>query len=218
MNQFLHCVEDHRLVIECDTICLRLKKLEKLKMQEFIAERTESNAKFIYAPIQKNKLQMFFSLRVSKQMKVSGTIVTVQSSYQVFSWFMVTQSQQVSIRVIVESELRPVPWALAKLNGEMCSIPKSKVIKVIKSEVSLVSSLPKNTVTVFDAMVIKTFGDVSDQLLSTITKQSSQVVFFINDHYDCFCKKPGKRSKSPIWSNPARHRSESPSEFQNISV
>lgn len=96
------------------------------------------------------------------------------------------------MRDIVEYELGPIPLTFAKPKGEMRSTPKSKVINAIESDVSLVSSLPEDTVRVFDAMVhmqqlpkgIETFSDVSDELLSTITKQSSRVVFFVSDKYD----------------------------------
>lgn len=53
MNHSLHCVEDHRLV---QHDLLKAEEVGKTLMQEFIAEQIESNAKFVYAPIQKNKL------------------------------------------------------------------------------------------------------------------------------------------------------------------
>ena len=67
----------------------------------------------------------------------------------------------------MEYELGPVPWVLAKPKGEMWSTPKSKIIKDIEKEFPLNTSLPGNTVRVFDAMVliqqlpegVNTFGD-----------------------------------------------------------
>ena len=125
-------------------------------------------------------------------MKVNEKTVTVKSSYQVFSRFMIQQSRQVSMRDIVEYELRPVLWALAKPNGEMWSTAKSKIIKNIEKEIPITTSLPENTVRVFDAMVLiqqlaegfNTFGDVSDHGLSRITKNTSRCFFLVSDQYD----------------------------------
>ena len=59
-----------------------------------------------------------------------------------FSQFMmIQQSRQGGIRDIVEYELGPVLWALAKPNGEMWSTPKSKIIKDIEKDIPLTTSL-----------------------------------------------------------------------------
>ena len=83
-------------------------------------------------------------------MKVNEKTATVKSSYQVFSRFMmIQQSRKVGMRDTVKYELGPVPWALAKPNGEMWSTPKSKINKDIEKETPLTTSLPENTVRVF---------------------------------------------------------------------
>ena len=100
------------------------------QLPEFLAERTESN---FYTPIKQSKLQTFGSLRISKDVKVNEKTVTVKSSYQVFSQFMmIQQSRQVNMRDIAEYELGPIPWAFTKPNREMWNTPKSKIIKDIE--------------------------------------------------------------------------------------
>ena len=169
---------------------LQAEKIGTNQLQEFVAERIESHKKSFYAPIKQNKLQTFSSLRISKDVKVNEKTVTVKSSYQVFSRFMmIQQSRQVSMRDIVEYELVSVPWALAKPNGKMRSTPKSKIIKDIKKEIPFTTSLPENTARVFDVMVliqqlpegVSSFGDVSDHILNRITKNTSRCVFLVSE-------------------------------------
>ena len=96
------------------------------------------------------------------------------------------------MRDIVECEVGPVPWALAKPNAEMWSTPKSKIIKDIEKNIPLTTTLPENTIRVFDAMVliqqlpkgVNTFGDVSDHILNIITKNTFHCVFLMSDQYD----------------------------------
>ena len=171
---------------------LLAEKIERNQLQEFVGERTESNKKSFYAPIKQNKLQAFASLRINKDVKAKEKTVAAKSSYQVFSRFMmIQQSRQVSMRDIVEYKLGPVPWAFAKPTGERWSTSKSKIIKDIKTEIPLTTSLPENTARIFDAMVliqqlpegVNTFGDVSDHLLNRITKNTSRCVFLVSDQY-----------------------------------
>ena len=93
----------------------------------------------------------------------------------------------------MEYELGPVHWALPKPNGEIWSTPKSTIIKDIEKDILLTTSLPENTIRVFDAMVfliqqlpkvVKTFRDVSDHILNRITKNTSRCVFLVSDQYD----------------------------------
>ena len=70
---------------------LQAEKIGRNQLEEFVAERTESNKKSFYAPIKQKKLQTFSSLRIRKDVKVNEKTVTVQSSYQVFSRFMMIQ-------------------------------------------------------------------------------------------------------------------------------
>ena len=96
------------------------------------------------------------------------------------------------MRDFVEYELGPVHWALPKPNGEIWSTPKSTTIKDIKKDILLTTSLPENTIRVFDAMVliqqlpkvVKTFEDVSDHTLNRITKNTSRSVLLVSDQYD----------------------------------
>ena len=103
---------------------LQAEKIGRNQLQEFVAERIESNKKSFYAPIKQNKLQTFASLRISKDVNVNEKTVIVKSSYQLFSRFMmIQQSLYVSMRDTLEYQLGPVPWALAKTNGEMWGTP-----------------------------------------------------------------------------------------------
>ena len=176
---------------------LQAEKIGRNELQEFVAGRIESSKKSFYAPIKQNKLQTFASLRISKDVKVNEKTVNVkssyQSSYQVFSRFIMIQlSRQVNMSDIVEYELGPVPWSLAQPNGEMWSTPKNKIIKDIEKEIPLTTSLPENTIRVFDAMVlilqlpegVNTFGDVSDHILNRIPKNTSRSVFLASDQSD----------------------------------
>ena len=72
----------------------------------------------------------------------------------------------------------------------MWGTPKSEII--LEKEIPLTTSLPENTVRVFDAIVliqklpegVNTFGDVSDHILNRITKNTSLCVFLVSDQYD----------------------------------
>ena len=74
----------------------------------------------------------------------------------------------------------------------MWSTAKSKIIKNIEKEIPIITSLPENTVRVFDAMVliqqlaegVNTFGDISDHSLNRITKNTSRCFFLVSDQYD----------------------------------
>ena len=55
---------------------LQAEKIGRNQLQEFVAERIESNKKSFYAPIKQSKLQTFASLRISK---VNEKMVTVKS-------------------------------------------------------------------------------------------------------------------------------------------
>ena len=78
---------------------VQAEKIGRNQLQEFVAERTESNKKSFYAPIKQSKLQTFVSLRISKDMKVNEKTATVKSRYQVFCRFMmIQQSRKVSMR------------------------------------------------------------------------------------------------------------------------
>ena len=88
-------------VIECSMICYRQKKLRGISYKSSLLRELNQIKKSFCAPIKQNKLQTFSSLRISKDVKVNEKTVTVKSSYQVFSRFMIQQSRQVSMRDIV---------------------------------------------------------------------------------------------------------------------
>ena len=88
-------------------------------------------------------------------------------------------------------ELSPGP--LQSLMEECGVLPKAKLSKTWKKKFHLPpTSLPENTVRVFDAMVLiqqlregfHTFRDVPDHILNRITKNASRCVFLVSDQYD----------------------------------
>ena len=208
---------------------LQVEKIGRNQLQEFVAERIESNKKSFYAPIKQNKLQTFASLRISKDMNVNEKTVIVKSSYQLFSRFMmIQQSLYVSMRDTVEYELGTVPWALAKTNGEMWGTPKSEIIKDIEKEIPLTTSLPENTVRVFDAIVliqklpegVNTFGDASDHILNRITKNTSLCVFLVSDQYDpasiISLEREARSHSGQIRTTPKRQEHKVPVNFEKF--
>ena len=66
---------------------LQEEKIWKNQLQQFVAEQIASNKEFFYALIKQKKLQIFASLRISKDVKVNKKTVTVKSSHQTFSQF-----------------------------------------------------------------------------------------------------------------------------------
>ena len=74
---------------------------------------------------------------------------------------------------MVQYELGPLPWTVAKPNRKISSSPKSALINTFEKEVPMVHLLPENTVKIFDAMLVteelpisvETFGHISDFIL-----------------------------------------------------
>ena len=93
---------------------------------------------------------------------------------------------------MVQYELGPLSWALAKPNGRMRSSPKSALINTFDKEVPLVHLSPENTVKIFDAMVLiqqlptslEIFGDISDFILAKIMHHHAKITCWVSDQYD----------------------------------
>ena len=81
------------------------------------------------------------------------------------------------------------PGPLRSLMEKFGVLPKAKLSKTSKKIFHLPPVYLKNTVRVFDAMVltqqlpkgVSTFGDVSDHILNRITKNISRCVFLVSD-------------------------------------
>ena len=93
---------------------------------------------------------------------------------------------------MVQYELGPLLWALAKPNGKMRSSQKSALINTFEKEVPLVHLLPENTVKLFDAMVLipqlptslEIFRDISDFILAQIMHHHTRITCLVSDQYD----------------------------------
>ena len=86
----------------------------------------------------RKKMKSFAELWVQKKVKVNEELVTVKASHHTFSKFlMIQRSRQIDMRDMVQYEIGPLPWALAKPNG---------ITNISEKEVPLVHLLPKNTV------------------------------------------------------------------------
>ena len=124
---------------------LQAEKIVKNQLQEFIAERIESNKKSFYTPIKQNKLKTFSSLRISKDVKVneknSHCKIELSSVTSIYDDSTITTSQHERC-----CRVRASTCPLAKPNGEMWSTPKSKIIKDIEKEIPFTISLPENSV------------------------------------------------------------------------
>ena len=127
-------------------------------------------------------MKSFAELRVQKKVKINEKLI-VKASYHTFSKFLIIQrSRQIDMRDMVQYELGPLPWALAKPNGKTRSSSKSALINKFDKEVPLVHLLPENTVKIFDAMVLiqqlptslGTIGDISDFILAKIMQQQAR--------------------------------------------
>ena len=125
------------------TDLLKAENVGKRQLEKFIAERVESNNVSFYLPIQKNKLKSFAELRVQKKVKVNEKLVTEKASYHMFSKFLIIQrSRQIDMKDMVQYEVGPFPWALAKPNGKTRSSTKSALMNTCEKEVPLVHLLP----------------------------------------------------------------------------
>ena len=97
------------------------------------------------------------------------------------------------------------PGPLRSLMEKFGVLPKAKLSKTSKKIFHLPPVYLKNTVRVFDAMVltqqlpkgVSILGDVSDHILNRITKNITRCVFLVSDQYDlASIKSLGREARS----------------------
>ena len=158
----------------------------------FISSRIESGVTGFHDPIKKNKLKTFCSLSKKRQIKVKDTFVAVKSDREIFARLLVIQRKRgIDIKDVLKFELSSLPLSLATVNGTLCKTVKSKLFQSFMPLISTISSDHNNIPVIADGMVLlqklppylATFGELSDYLLSKITKGSNRISYFVTDQY-----------------------------------
>ena len=137
-------------------------------------------------------------------MSTKNFTVAVKADRQTYARLItIQQHRNVDLKEVLKYELSALPLSIANPDGSLCKTVKSKLHSVLEPSIPQILSPPSNTIAIFDAMVLlcklppflETFGDISDHILSKITKGSGRIVFFVTDHYREYSIKSMERER-----------------------
>ncbi len=167
------------------------------EMDKFIQSRLSSQETEFFSPMKRPTLHTFASLnkRVNSQRKQSVQQLNVDR--QIFSRLtVIAQSRDIDIKGIMEYELAPVPLSLFNLDGSMRKTAKNMTLTWMEKDYA-VNTPPQSeepTLFVVDFMMVlrmilsdtsccKTFGELSDTILSVVLGHGYRYTAVVGDAY-----------------------------------
>ena len=190
-------------------------KKGKDQMENFIAQRLNSNTIGFWEPIPSLKVKTFSSITKKVQVKVTNEkLVTVSADRDIFGRLLIScaaNARLVDLREVLTYELSPIPCSLAHNDGTPRKTTKSVLMSIMEKEVNVQPRLPESildTTHITDGMAIvqmtkfagaTKFGDLSQKYYSIFTAPLNlphcNEVHIVFDQYLEVSIKAGERAK-----------------------
>ena len=161
-------------------------------MTEFVNQRLQQAEKHLFDPIKKGRLKSFGNLNKVVRAKHSNKTLGINIDRQLFSQLAVIgQSMDLDLRDLMQYELAPVPVSLFHLDV------RCEILSWMEKDLATRRLPPSDqpTLLIIDLMMLvrmvctdtaqcSSFGDLADQLLSTILGMKYQYTAVVGDNYN----------------------------------